>query len=319
MITEMDFEMTSDDQSADSGTHKPVMVEEVFKFANLTPGDIYVDGTLGLGGHALEAWKRIGPNGRIIGFDWDEQMLAWARENLDRVAGIHYSSYHADFREMSGMLDGLNVLANAVLLDLGLNSAQVDDASRGFSFQEDGPLDMRMDRTRGEPVAALVNRLSPFELESVLFEYGDERWARAIAKEIVAQRKVKPLRRTSDIVDAVLKAVPPRKREKRIHPATRTFQALRIVVNGELNGLREALLEIPLRLASGGVLCVLSYHSGEDRIVKGAFRELSSEGFEELTPKPLTPTEAEISINRRSRSARLRVLKRRNTAGLMKG
>jgi 16S rRNA (cytosine1402-N4)-methyltransferase len=195
-------------------------------------------------------------------------------------------------------------------MDLGLNSAQVDDRERGFSFRDDGPLDMRMDRSKGEPASALLNRLSQFEIENMLFTFGDERWARAIAKVIVERRKTQPLSTTKDLVDAVLAAVPAGAREKRIHPATRVFQSVRIAVNRELEGLREAVLDAAESLARGGVIAVLSYHAGEDRIIKTAFRQLAEAGFEELYRKPLVPTAAETDRNRRSRSAKLRALRR---------
>jgi 16S rRNA (cytosine1402-N4)-methyltransferase len=199
---------------------------------------------------------------------------------------------------------------DGILLDLGLNSAQVDDPSRGFSFNAEAPLDMRMDRSSGEPASALLNRMSMTEIEQMLWDLGDERWARAIARKVVERRKTHALKTTKDLVDCVLAAIPAGAREKRIHPSTRTFQAVRILVNGELEGLEEALSDAAGCLRPDGVLAVLSYHSGEDRIVKTAFRQLSENGFEEVFKKPLTPTPAEIQLNPRSRSAKLRALRR---------
>jgi 16S rRNA (cytosine1402-N4)-methyltransferase len=196
-------------------------------------------------------------------------------------------------------------------MDLGLNSAQIDDPSRGIAFSTEGPLDMRMDRTRGEPAAALLNRLSPMEIEKILFDNADERWAKAIAKKIVERRKETPLRTTTDLVDSVLAAVPARARDKRIHPATRTFQAVRIAVNSELEGIDEALVDAANCLADGGTLAVLSYHSGEDRQAKRAFKELAATNeFEDLYRKPRQPSAEEIARNPRSRSAKLRALRR---------
>jgi 16S rRNA (cytosine1402-N4)-methyltransferase len=169
---------------------------------------------------------------------------------------------------------------------------------------------MRMDRSKGEPASALLNRLSPREIEDILFELGDERWAKAIAKKIVERRRENPLRTTTDLVEAVLAAVPAGARDKRIHPATRTFQAVRIAVNRELEGLDEALRDAAERLAPGGTLAVLSYHSGEDRIVKNTFRDLAGEDFEDVYRKPRQPGAEEIARNPRSRSAKLRAIRR---------
>jgi 16S rRNA (cytosine1402-N4)-methyltransferase len=298
--------------------HHPVMVDEILRVLPLRPGAVVVDGTLGLGGHALQFLEKISPGGTLIGMDWDESMLSQARERLEAALfpdsgptsfeGITLRLYHNDFRQMASVVEAGS--ADGILLDLGLNSAQVDDPSRGFSFNSDAPLDMRMDRSRGEPASAVLNRLALGEIEQMLWDLGDERWARAIARKIVERRRIKPLRTTGDLVDCVLAAIPAGAREKRIHPSTRTFQAVRIYVNGELEGLDQALRDAAACLAPNGVLAVLSYHSGEDRIVKSMFRELAEDGFEEVTRKPLTPTMAEIQSNPRSRSAKLRCLKR---------
>jgi 16S rRNA (cytosine1402-N4)-methyltransferase len=292
--------------------HDPVMLREILDILPLRPGAVVVDGTLGLGGHSVEMLPRIMPEGKLFGFDWDESMLAIARSRLAELQSPNskiesVELIHADFRTIAEHVDS----ANAILLDLGLNSAQVDDPERGISFKEDGPLDMRMDRSKGEPASALLNRWSPQQIEQALWDYGDERWARAIAKKIVERRKDKPLRTTNDLVDAVLAAIPTAARDKRIHPATRSFQAVRIVVNGELEGLGEALRSSANCLAAGGVLAVLSYHSGEDRIVKTTFRDLAAGGaFEDLLRKPKTPTQEEIARNPRSRSAKLRAVRK---------
>jgi 16S rRNA (cytosine1402-N4)-methyltransferase len=296
----------------DMPQHDPVMLREVLDLLPLKPGGTVVDGTLGLGGHSLEMMKRVSPGGRLIGFDWDSSMLKVAEERLAARASslmVTPTFVHDDFRTIASHLDRK---VDGILLDLGLNSAQVDDPERGISFKDEGPLDMRMDRSKGEPASALLNRWSPQEIEQALWDYGDERWARAIAKAIVERRKSKPLRTTSDLVDSILAAVPAGARDKRIHAATRSFQAIRIVVNGELEGLGDGLISSASCLAAGGVLVVLSYHSGEDRIVKTTFRDLAAEGgFEDLTRKPLTPTQEEIARNARSRSAKLRAVKRK--------
>ncbi|MHB8637331.1 MAG: 16S rRNA (cytosine(1402)-N(4))-methyltransferase RsmH [Fimbriimonadaceae bacterium] len=290
--------------------HVPVMVTEILDALRLRPGATVVDCTLGLGGHSRRFIEAISPGGTLLGLDWDEKMLEIARRNVGEPTGVRLLTRHADFRQLKDILEAEHLAPDAVLMDLGLNSAQVDDRERGFSFRDEAPLDMRMDRSKGEPADVLLNRLSQYEIENLLFTFGDERWARAIAKVIVNRRQTRPLRTTKDLVDAVLEAVPPGARERRIHPATRVFQSVRIAVNRELDGLREALLDAAEALASGGVLAVLSYHAGEDRIVKNAFRQLSVAGFEELYRKPLLPQADEINRNRRSRSAKLRALRR---------
>lgn len=299
--------------------HDPVMVREILEVLAPKPGDVVVDGTLGLAGHTLRFVERIAPGGTLVGFDWDASMLEEARRRIWEKTGnegrenpgIRVELVHSDFRHMPEKLDELGLRPNGVLLDLGLNSAQIEDPERGIAFKAEGPLDMRMDRSNGEPASALLNRLGPVEIERILFELGDERWAKAIAKSIVERRRTEPLRTTNDLVEAVLAAVPPKARDKRIHPATRTFQAVRIAVNRELEGLEEALTEIARRLAPAGTLAVLSYHSGEDRAAKQAFRELAGDEFEELTRKPVLPGNDEIARNPRSRSAKLRALRRK--------
>lgn len=295
--------------------HDPVMVKEILEVLRLKSGDIVVDGTLGLGGHMLKFIESITPGGIAVGFDWDDSMLAIARERIGRPekTTIHY--IHKDFRQMRDSLADLELKPNGILLDLGLNSAQISDPSRGISFLEEGALDMRMDRSTGEPASALLNRMSPQQIEDALKEYGDEKWARAIAKKIVERRRENPLRTTTDLVECVLAAIPIRAREKRIHPATRTFQATRILTNKELDGLSDALKDAAHSLSPNGTLAVLSYHSGEDRIVKHTFAGLVEDGFSLLERKPRVPSDDEVKRNSRSRSAKLRVL-RKNPEGL---
>jgi 16S rRNA (cytosine1402-N4)-methyltransferase len=288
--------------------HDPVMIEEILEVLPLHPGATVVDGTLGLGGHSLRFLERIRPGGTLVGLDWDEQMLSEAIKRIGHPEGAEILLLHRDFREIGAVMEEAEKKADGILLDLGLNSAQVDDPARGFSFQTPGPLDMRMDRTRGEPASALLNRLSVHEISDLLRDYGDERWSLAIARKILERRKETPLRTTQDLVECVLAAIPPGARDKRIHPATRTFQAIRIAANGELDGLEEALIEAADCLKPGGVLAVLSYHSGEDRIVKHTFRDLVEEGFEEVTRKPRVANQEETLRNPRSRSAKLRAL-----------
>ncbi len=291
-------------------SHDPVMVEEILALFPAGEGRVIVDGTLGLGGHSERFLQRLGARGTLVGIDWDSSMLERARDRLVGRFKARLELHHADFRTARNLLVTLGLKADGLLLDLGLNSAQVDDPERGLSFREDGPLDMRMDRTKGEPAAAILNRMSLGELEELIWTLGDERWARMIARKIVERRKIQPLRTTGDLVDCVLAAIPPGARDKRIHTATRTFQAVRIYVNQELEGLDEALVGAAESLAPGGVLAVLSYHSGEDRIVKNVFRDLAKQGYEDIYRKPATASEAEIRRNPRSRSAKLRALRR---------
>jgi 16S rRNA (cytosine1402-N4)-methyltransferase len=290
--------------------HDPVMIQEILEALPLKPGATVVDGTLGLGGHSLRFLDRIRPGGTLVGLDWDEQMLAEATRRIGKPEGADIQLLHRDFRQISSVMEELGKQADGILLDLGLNSAQVDDPARGFSFQTPGPLDMRMDRTRGEPASALLNRMSTHQISEMLKDFGDERWAVAIARKIVETRKDKPLRTTQDLVDCVLAAIPAGARDKRIHPATRTFQAVRIAANQELEGLEEALRDAAASLKEGGVLAVLSYHSGEDRIVKHTFKDLARQGYEELSRKPRVATQEETLNNPRSRSAKLRAIKR---------
>ena len=289
--------------------HEPVMLREVLEVLPLKPGAVVADGTLGLAGHAREMAARIYPGGKLLATDWDESMLAVAKERLGEQSGVQVDLVHADYRALPEELEKRNWNPDAILLDLGLNSAQIEDSQRGIAFKDTGPLDMRMDRSSGEPASSMLNRMSIDEIERILWEYGDERWARAIARKIVERRKDSPLRTTEDLVECVLAAVPAKARDKRIHPATRTFQAIRIAVNRELEDLESAVEAIGRCLGSQGVMAVLSYHSGEDRAVKRAMKELAHEGFEELFKKPQVPTNEEVARNPRSRSAKMRAIK----------
>lgn len=291
--------------------HEPVMLPEILETLRLKPGDTVVDATLGLAGHSKAFANTIKPNGTLLGIDWDADILEEAKRRLEDATGIQKHFVHSDYRQIARCIRSLGIVPNGILMDLGLNSAQIDDPSRGIAFSTEGPLDMRMDRSRGEPASALLNRLSPHEIEQILFENADERWAKAIGKKIVEIRKTAPLRTTTDLVNAVLAAVPAGARDKRIHPATRTFQAVRIAVNEELAGIEETLIDAANCLAGGGTLAVLSYHSGEDRQAKHAFKELAmTDEFEDLYKKPRQPAPNEIARNPRSRSAKLRAIRR---------
>ncbi len=287
--------------------HVPVMLKEVMDILPLKPGGVYLDGTLGLAGHALAAAEKVCPGGKIIGFDWDASLLERAQARLAQVSGVETEFFHADFRSAPESL-GESAQVDGILLDLGVNNAHFELAERGFSYRADGPLNMRMDRSQGETAASYLNRASVTEIEKTLWTYGDERWARRIAQVIVDRR---PLHSTQDLVDCVHAAVPPAMRDKNIHPASRTFQAVRVKINAELDELEEALTELAGLLAPGGVLAVLSYHSGEDRAAKSAFRSLAQEPhYTELYRKPLLPSPQEVEANPKARSAKLRALRR---------
>lgn len=291
--------------------HRPVMVEEVLDMLQIRKGAAIVDGTVGHGGHAAAMLQAAGKNGTLIAFDWDEWMIPRARENLAHVPGTK-RFVHADYRQIPDVLSELKMVAvDAILLDFGATIEHFEDAERGFSFQSDAPLDMRMDVSTKETAAAWLGRATEKEIVRALREYGDERHAGLIARSIVRMRKDGRMKRTLDLVTAVESAVPPRLREKRIHPATRTFQAVRIQVNRELEGLREAIEKIAVCLRVGGRMATLSYHSGEDGAAKNAFRNLEKTGeFRNLTKTPRKPSQAEIESNPSSRSAKLRAIER---------
>jgi 16S rRNA (cytosine1402-N4)-methyltransferase len=266
-----------------------------------------IDGTVGMGGHAAALLEQSGPDVRLLGLDADPAALQRAGERLARF-GDRARLVHASFADLGDVAAAHGLAeARAVLLDLGVSSMQLEDAERGFSFQLDGPLDMRLDPTRGETAAALLNHLPEAELARLLHEYGEERFARRIARSIVHRR---PLSTTGDLVAAVRAAVPRAAWPRRLHVATRTFQAVRMAVNDEPGALRRALEAGPRLLAPGGRLGVIAFHSGEDRIVKQTFRSLESAGYAALEPSPLEPGDDEVRANPRARSAKLRVLER---------
>jgi len=266
-----------------------------------------IDGTVGMGGHAEAVLAASGEDVRLLGLDADPDALRQAAERLARF-GDRVRLVHANFRDVRRVAREHAVgEARSVVLDLGVSSFQLDESGRGFSFQRDEPLDMRLDPTRGETAADLLNHLDEETVARIIHEHGEERYARRIARTIVRRR---PLRTTGELVAAVRAAVPRAAWPRRTHVATRTFQALRMAVNDETGALRQTLQEIPGLLAVGGRLGVISFHSGEDRIVKQTFRALDSAGYVELEPSPLTPGDDEVRANPRARSAKLRVLER---------
>jgi 16S rRNA (cytosine1402-N4)-methyltransferase len=266
-----------------------------------------IDGTVGMGGHAEAVLATSGEDVRLLGLDGDPEALTRAAERLARF-GDRVTLRRANFRDAVRVAAAQGITeARSALLDLGLSSYQLDESGRGFSFQRDEPLDMRLDPAGGQTAADLVNHLDEETLAQIIHEHGEERFARRIARTIVSRR---PLRTTDDLVAAVRASVPRAAWPKRTHVATRTFQALRMAVNDETGALRQTLQEIPGLLAVGGRLGVISFHSGEDRIVKQTFRALATADYAELEPSPLTPGDDEVRANPRARSAKLRVLER---------
>jgi 16S rRNA (cytosine1402-N4)-methyltransferase len=267
-----------------------------------------------MGGHAERLLEAGGESTRVLGIDRDPEALERARRRLARF-GDRVRLRHGSFRDVGVHMGEAGVSqAASILLDLGLSSYQIDASGRGFSFQKDEPLDMRFDPTRGRTAADLLADATEADLARILFEYGEERHARRIAKRIVERRRRSPLTITADLVEATKAGVPRAAWSRRTHVATRTFQALRMAVNEEPEALLQALDEAPALLERGGRLGVISFHSGEDRAVKRAFRALKDRGFAELEPSPVVPGDDEISDNPRARSAKLRVLERLEAA-----
>jgi len=294
--------------------HVPVLPDEVTFLLRPRRGGWVVDGTIGMGGHAERILEAAGGDTRLLGIDRDPEALARAARRLGRFGGRVVLS-HGSFRHLGALATEAGVdRAVAVLLDLGLSSYQLDESGRGFSFQGEEPLDMRFDPTEGLTAAELLGRLPAEEITRLLDDYGEERHARRIARALVEQRRRAPVRTAADLVSVVKRAVPRAAWSKRTHVATRTFQALRMAVNDEPGALAEALPQAVSLLEDGGRLGVISFHSGEDRVVKRAFRSLRGGGCVELEPSPVTPGREETSENPRARSAKLRVLERQEAA-----
>jgi 16S rRNA (cytosine1402-N4)-methyltransferase len=304
---ELDFDLTPQGVDVPERQHIPVLLDEVLEYLNVRPGGTYVDATLGLGGHSSEIMRQVGRSGKLICFDRDPEAMAKGRARLEEVAaamGEEAPALQFEPRAFSeaataiepGTLDGL-------LADFGVSSMQLDEAHRGFSFRADGPLDMRMDFRAGETAEQVVNQMDENELADLIYEFGEERRSRRIARAIVRAR---PIATTAELA-RVISAVAPSMKGDKIHPATRTFQAIRIRVNDELGEIGSLLRSAGSLLKPGGRLVLISFHSLEDRLVKDAFKEAKDNGlFEVLTRKPVTATEAEMKRNPRSRSAKLR-------------
>jgi 16S rRNA (cytosine1402-N4)-methyltransferase len=286
--------------------HVPVLPREVLEYLAIQPGETIVDGTLGGAGHTRMIAEAVGPTGQVISLDRDGQAIDAAAEIL---RGLPIKLVHANYCELRTVMKQLGIAAiDGLLLDLGLSSDQMADRSRGFSFESEGPLDLRFDTSEGEPAHRMLQRLREEELANVIYEFGEERYSRRIARRIVEARREKPIHTAAELAQLVRRCVPRSPKEK-IDPATRTFQALRIAVNDELGALDRLLRDLPDCLAPGGRAVIISFHSLEDRRVKEAFRADSR--YEVLTKKPIVAGEPEVSANPRSRSAKLRAARKK--------
>jgi len=291
--------------------HVPVLLDEVLEYLNVRPGSTIADATVGLGGHSSEIAKRLGAKGRLICFDRDPEAMELAKARMEEVRAEIGSEMPEvvfeprAFSEATGVIEPASL--DGLLADFGVSSLQLDEAHRGFSFRHEGPLDMRMDTRLGETAEQVVNQEDENELADLIYEFGEERRSRRIARAIVRAR---PISTTAELAEVISAAAPPMKGDK-IHPATRTFQALRIRVNNELGEIRSLLESAPSLLKPGGRLVLISFHSLEDRLVKDAFREAGQSGiFEVLTKKPVVAEEQEQMRNPRSRSAKMRAAER---------
>ena len=306
--------------------HKSVLLQECIDALNIRPDGIYLDGTLGGAGHSSQIARRLTEGGRLIGVDRDRTALAAAKERLapyaDRVTLVH-----SNFAEIDAILDSLGIPAvDGMLFDLGVSSPQLDDASRGFSYMADAPLDMRMDQRQTQTAGDIVNGYEEKELYRIIRDYGEDKFAKNIAKHIVAARQVKPITTTGELTEIIRESIPMKMQVKSGHPAKRTFQAIRIELNRELDVLRDSLDGMIDILDDGGRLCIITFHSLEDRIVKTIFRKnenpctcpsdfpvcvcgKKSKG-KVITRKPILPGETEMEENPRSKSAKLRIFER---------
>ncbi len=307
--------------------HKSVLLEESIDALCIKPDGIYVDGTLGGGGHSYEICRRLSPKGRLIGIDQDEAAIEAATRRLAEF-GDQVTIIRANYRDMRRELAGLGITSvDGVVLDLGVSSYQLDEASRGFTYRENAPLDMRMDQRQTQTAKDIVNEYSEMELYRVIRDYGEERFAKNIARHIVSARKEKTLETTGELIDVIKAAIPMKMRAVGGHPAKRTFQAIRIELNQELEVLEQSLDDMIEALNDGGRICVITFHSLEDRIVKEKFRQNENpctcpKEFpvcvcgrkpkgRVITRKPIVPSAQELEENKRAKSSKLRVFERR--------
>ena len=304
--------------------HKPVMLEECLLGLKIKPDGIYVDGTLGGAGHSKEIVKKLSNDGLLIGIDRDEEALQAAKENLKTFLNVTY--VHDNHDNIKNILDQLNIdKVNGILLDLGVSSYQLDERNRGFSYLGENVLDMRMDKTQKLTAEIVINQYEEQELARIIYEYGEERFSRQIARNICKAREERQIKTTKELVDIIEKSIPKSKQNDG-HPAKRTFQAIRIEVNDEIKPLYQTIRDCIDCLATGGRLCVITFHSLEDRAVKNAFIEAKGKctcpsdlpycvcGAKSLgkiiTKKPITATEEELKENSRSKSAKLRIFEK---------
>lgn len=293
--------------------HIPVLLDEVIEALSLRPDGIYVDGTLGLGGHTEAILKGSSPDGRVIGFDWDDNAIALASRRLASF-GDRLTIIRRNFAELSAGLASLGISqVDGILIDIGVSSLQIDQGGRGFSFQRDEELDMRMDTRREMTAAKLLAESSEEALADIIYYLGEEIQARPIAAKIVQERRQNPITRSGQLADIVARAIPKRFHPKKIHVATKTFQAIRIAVNSELENLAQIIDTAVPFLKEGASFCIISFHSLEDRIVKNKFKAMQD--LEVVTKRPIVAGKEEEMCNPRSRSARLRVAHKREGEG----
>jgi 16S rRNA (cytosine1402-N4)-methyltransferase len=291
--------------------HIPVMVNEVIKYLVYEGGKVYVDGTLGGGGHSIEILKASSPYGILIGIDMDKEALNISRERLKEYRNNVYL-FNDNFLNIPDILNNLNIkFADGILLDLGVSSFQLMNSERGFSFRYESFLDMRMNRDMDKSAVNIINEYPKEEIEKILKEYGEERWANKIADLIVKRRVKTSIKTTKELEEIVISAIPPKFRSRRINPATRTFQAIRIAVNDELKNLENSIPKLINILNKRGRFVVITFHSLEDRIVKRKFKDFEKKGkIRTLTKKVQRPSKEEINLNPRARSAKLRAVER---------
>jgi len=286
-------------------SHSPVLFKEVLEYLNIKKNGIYVDGTVGLGGHSNQILEYLSNKGRLIGVDRDFRALEICKNNLNKK-NQNFSLHNDSYDNINSILNSQNIkTVDGILLDLGLSSYQLNDSERGFSFNSNGELDMRFDTSQSTKAKDILNHYETNQLADIIYKYGEERRSRVIAKNII---KVRPLDKISDLVEAIRVSTPPKNRKKSI---ARVFQAIRITVNDELKKLDEFLSFFYKNLNIGGIIAIISFHSLEDRIVKHQFKRLEKESvLKIITKKPITPSEKELNLNRRARSSKLRVAER---------